>query len=155
MGTVPVGTIIAFNLANADFNALAQQGWWVCDGRTVTDPAATILLNQPTPNLMNAPDQWRLGRFLVGAGTVPVGTAQGAAISPLPEMQVTTETNGFDGNQTINQDPSVLVWKPDTWVNGHPITSSGKAIPKTPQGGKAEVAIEPPFYAVIYLILVK
>jgi hypothetical protein len=149
MATVPVGTIIAFGLANADFAALQQQGWWVCDGRTVTDPAATILLNQPTPNLMSDPS-YRLGKFLVGAGSVGVGHTDGAGTAPIPDMPVKVQTDGWNANQTVNADPRLLIYSGLSWVDGKPITSSGHS---TASGARIEVI--PPCYTVIYLICVK
>jgi len=150
MAQVPVGTIIAFGLGNADFTALQQQGWWICDGRTVTDPAAAILQNSPTPNLMSVPAQYRLGCFLVGAGSGPVGSTGGQATAAIPDLPVKVQTDGWNSQQQMNAAPGLTIHSADTWITGSPITSSGKAIP-----GSARVVTIPPYYAVIYLILVK
>jgi len=150
MADVPPGTIIAFGLNNADLNSLQQQGWWVCDGRTVTDPGALVLMNSPTPNLMSAPEQYRLGRFLVGAADLGAGQTGGQAVAPIPDLPVKVKTDGWDAAHSVDADPRLLIWDAQQWRHGSPITSSGH----TAAGG-ARIATVPPYYTVIYLIKVK
>jgi hypothetical protein len=135
---VPVGSIIAFSGTTADAEKQTTNGWWICDGRTVSDSRASIFNGKPTPNLKD--------QFLRGSTTAE--QTGGAASYRIPDQVVHSHTNGQFGVPTIHSDPFTHMQGPHTWSDDAAIYSEG-----TWSG--SDVPTVPPFHSVIYLIRVR
>ncbi len=134
------GFLVPFYGVRSEAELLAQHGWWICDGRLVTDPEAVpALRNMPTPDLR--------ARFL--RGTVDFGTVLGGA-SP-----ATTSDNGEHSH----------AWPP-SWYNrglaGGPhsgIDIGGNQFwPATVRASGSHshsVDVDPPHVSVVYLLYVR
>jgi hypothetical protein len=134
---VPTGTIQPFWGTAKEAAALQATGWWICDGRTISDPLADKLNNTKTPDLR--------GMFLMGSDhATDSGGSQSFAI---PDQPIKTWTNGFDNSRMIFMAPPVVV-TPIGWVTGAEITSYG-----TVTG--TNVPTVPPYRTVIYIMKVR
>src|ERR1051325_488 len=112
-------------------------GWWVCDGRTVSDPLSINYFGKALPDLSS--------KFL--QGSAQSGSTGGAAKFKLEKGSIARLTFSFNGTP-IHQDPRVSVSSSLTWVDGTPIASKGPV-------KDLEIPTIPPFYSVIYLIRVR
>lgn len=135
---LPVGTIIAYSGTEAQAEAQTANGWWVCDGRTVTDPHSTQFKGKSTPNLVN--------RFLRAANQA--GGVGGADSFVIPSQDIDSHTTGQFGPPSFNSDPFTHMQGSHPWNTDVAIYSKG-----TWQG--LAVPTVPSFYSVIYLIRVR
>jgi hypothetical protein len=133
---LPIGAIIPFSGTFDEASALKDFGWWICDGRTISDQVSPLNGRQ-TPNLTD-------DRFL--AGSNKSGDTGGKNTNTVPERAITTVVDSFSGPD-VNLPPTMNVIA-ETWRNGGRIFTHGK-VPET------EVATIPKFYTVIYLISVR
>jgi hypothetical protein len=133
---VPVGTIIPFYGEIGQANNLQGDGWWICDGRTITDPSSPRT-GQPTPDLRD--------RFLMGTGQ-QVGAMGGATTAAVPAQEVVVVAENFDAAQSGI--PAIGPRVNSAWGDYHPIRSRG-TVPGT------TVSTLPPYMAVIYLMKAK
>ena len=134
--TIPVGGVIAFSGTMAQADAEVQNGWWICDGRSVSDPASP-LNGKLTPNLVD--------KFI--RGSKDPNKTGGADSYAIPAQTIESHTFGF-GPPVINQDPRVVVSNAQGWATGSSIHSQGTWSAVT-------VPTVPIFYSVIYLVHVK
>lgn len=133
--SMPVGTLIAFSGSLSEAQAQQASGWWICDGRQISDPESPRN-GQNTPNLA--------GRFLMASNQA--GTTGGASSFSIPNQNIVSYTSGWGGQ--MHHDPRLLVYSAMGWVTGARIQSTG-----TYQG--LNVPTVPPFHSVIYLVKVK
>jgi hypothetical protein len=135
---IPVGTIIPFNGGASDAALQTANGWWICDGRTVTDPLSTTFNGKATPDLRS--------KFL--SGDAQAGATGGAAQFQIPNQTINSNTTGGFGNPQVNGDPFTHMQGSHTWNTDASIYSQGTfAGPVVPT--------LPPFYGVVYLIRVR
>lgn len=135
---VPAGTIIPFYGTASE--ALAQQndGWWICDGRTINDPQSTRYHNQPAPNLT--------GIFLRGGAQS--GTVGGSDTAAVPGHALDADVIGW-APYTIHTDPRTgICCSGNTWQHTHPLRSRVN-VPG------ATLSVVPRHMSVIYLLKVK
>ncbi len=139
---LPIGTIIAFDGNVSELDGLQKAGWWVADGRVVTDPDSRAFLNRKTPNLV--------GRFLVGSNTPELSS--GNTRVHIDDQTITSYSVGGDWDKTgahnVNGPASVVI-HPEGWISGPGAMSRGVW-----HGGDVELPL-PPNVSVIYLIKVK
>jgi hypothetical protein len=135
---LPIGTIIAFKGTASDAAAQTANGWWVCDGRTVSDPLSTAFNGKQTPDLR--------AKFL--SGDTQAGALGGAPQFQIPDQAINSHTTGGFGNPQIHGDPFTHMQGSHTWTTDASIYSQG-----TYAG--IQVPTLPPFYGVVYLIRVR
>jgi hypothetical protein len=117
--------------------AQRQNGWWVCDGTTVSDPLAGSYNGKQTPNLAD--------KLLKAASTA--GTIGGSPTAKVEERQIVVHSSGF-GDPRITQDPRLVVSSNLGWATGSSIHSTGTVPEQT-------LSITPPYYTAIYLMKVR
>ena len=138
------GMILAYDGPLAEAEALQTEGWFVCDGREITDSAAAPRFkSQKTPTLTDSG-----GRFLKGsvASGKPVGSESvttskdGKHTHLLPSDWYHRGLGGghFNGIDTKNSHPK----------DGNPGVQANGEHTHT-------VAMDPPAYTVIFLIYVR
>lgn len=136
--TVPVGSIIPFYGTLADADKLRTKGWWVCDGRPVSDPLSELYNNQNTPNLTS--------RFLMGAARA--GDTGGSAGFSTGDKTVTSYNTGGWANHKIHADPRTTIYDGQGWLDGNPKESRGTL-------GSFDIPTVPPYLSVIYILKVR
>jgi len=134
---LPVGTIIAFGGTEAQAQAQTANGWWICDGRVVSD-LGSPWNGQHTPQLSQ-------GSFLRGAANA--GGTGGAVSQQIPSQTISSRSNGFDQHDTFWGDPRTNVCGASGFCTGAAVTSQGT-------WNAATVPTLPPYYEVIYPIRV-
>ena len=151
MANLPIGTIIPYYSTDPAFTVgLSAQGWWICDGRTVTDQTADpYWINRATPNLTQ--------RFLRGTTDVNLlaGNTGGSETGVIPFLHVKVETSGWDANKLVFADPRLLIYSAMGWVNGSPIVSTWTTVNDPAGAGNPTIPTVPPYFEVVYLIMVK
>ncbi len=137
---IPVGTVLPYSGNIQDAAGLQPLGWWICDGRTVTDASATAWINKQTPDL----------RGLMLVGSTHAGDKSGDNHVPIPDLNVDVRTTPNWGNQpSMSNVPHELVIQPGGWTGGMRIRSEGVAHGTT-------IPIQgPPSESVIYLLKVR
>lgn len=134
---IPVGTVLAFSGTMHEAEAQEQFGWWVADGRTISDPQSS-LNGTTTPDLRS--------HFLMGSDTVRQNG--GSASFAIPDQVVHSHTNGQFGPPMIYGDPFTHMQGSHGWTTDAAIYSEG-----TWSGLK--VPTLPPYFTVVYLVKVK
>ncbi|SDM69549.1 hypothetical protein SAMN05660642_03070 [Geodermatophilus siccatus] len=137
---IPIGTIVPFSGSLAEAEAKREHGWWMCDGRLITDPSSP-LTGRNTPDLRD--------RFLMGSGhppAFPPGGRGGGTQATVPDREVWVTSDWFTAEVRPNTPVGVRVG--EEWIDRHHITSRG-IVPG------ATVQTVPPFTAVIYLVKVR
>jgi hypothetical protein len=135
---VPVGTIIPFYGPQEEAEKQVAFGWWICDGRTVTDPLAPNYDGKATPDLRD--------KFLLGA--VNAGTSGGSWDYKIGPLDVTVVVNGWDDSRRTNTDPRTGVPDGTGWRDTSPLRSTG-------QTNTTTIKVIPPHTSVVYLIKTK
>jgi hypothetical protein len=135
--TVPVGTIQAFCGTLEETNALQPKGWWVCDGRAISDPLAGKFKSTTTPNLQ--------GLFL--RGSTHAGDQSGNEKVTVKGQDIVSTVSGWDDAHRRNWDPKLVVIG-DTWRIGSPIQSTGHV-------NDQDISTLPPYRTVIYILKVR
>ena len=136
---LPVGTIIAFNGTPEEAQGQRQNGWWVANGRTVTDSASPYF-GKNLPDLTN---------IFIRGGTKagdPVGQDQ----QSIQGMTISSHTTGGFGPPNVgNADPRTQINGGLGWVSG------GSSIYSEGFWPGATFSVIPRSYSVIYLIKVR
>jgi hypothetical protein len=135
---VPVGTIVAFNGSATDAAAQTANGWWICDGRQVTDILSTAFKGKNTPDLRT--------KFL--SGDSQSGNTGGAPSFLISDQTITSHTTGGFGAPNVTSDPATHMRGANSWTTDNSIYSAGTWTGIT-------VPTLPPFYGVVYLIRVR
>lgn len=131
---LPIGSIIPFSGSVDDAVALSAQGWWLCDGRTITD-SLSPLNGRATPRLTDR-------RFLVGAESP--GESGGSNAIRVPSRSISTKVSSFEAGTHVSLPPTMNVIA-ESWRMGAPIITTG-TLPE------AVIDFLPQYYSVLYLI---
>jgi hypothetical protein len=133
-----VGSIIPFFGSAQDAQAAQGAGWWICDGRQISDPAS-LLNGSKTPDLRD--------KFIMGGASA--GGGGGQTSFSIPNQTIVSLTNGFSGSApAIHNDPRTAVCNSQGWCTGAPIQSAG-----TWNG--VNIPTLPPYTTVIFLMKVR
>jgi hypothetical protein len=108
---IPIGTVVAFSGTAADAESQKTNGWWVCDGRLVSDPRADArFLGKSTPDLKS--------KFL--RGDAAAGILAGQDAFHIPNQTITVSTNGhWGGRDLVNTAPETGMHLGDTSRKGN------------------------------------
>jgi hypothetical protein len=136
--TVPVGGILPFYGSLSEAEKLREKGWWICDGRPISDPLSKLYNNKNSPNLA--------GRFILGS--TQTGSTGGAAGFSTGARTITSYNTGGWANNQIHADPRTTIYDSQTWRTGNPKESKG-TLPSF------DIPTMPPYYSVIYLLKVR
>jgi hypothetical protein len=114
----------------------------------VNDPTAGAWNGKATPDLTQ--------RFLRGSSDYFSGKTGGLDYAYIPFLKVKVETTGWDDQHgKLNTNPQVTVNQALSNVDGWPITSVGSTFNDPISAGNPTVDTTPPYFEVVFLIMVK
>lgn len=136
----PVGTIIPYHGDTKNNAALTAKGWWICDGRIVTDEKAPVWNGKATPNLTD--------RFVTGG--ITAGETGGSRSVEIPPQEIRSRTTGKwdDEHPLPDGHPDALMHRALSLTGGKPFYSVG-TFPKT------DVPFKPLYYRLVLLLKVR
>ena len=133
---IPIGTIVPFGGSKQEAEAQTANGWWICDGRTVSDALSTMN-GKATPNLNS--------QFLMGSSDA--ASTGGAASLQIPQQTIDSHSTTFGAPSGIA--PLGVIVQPE---NG---SYNGQSVHREGIWKSVTVPALPPYYSVIYLIRVR